>query len=172
MKQTLEFSEINSIEAESLGEPGKRTFRIVVSASSSTAIMWLEKEQLLQLALAIQELLQTLPSDTDNKDTYKPSNDNESANHLEFNIGKLVLGHEGDNRRFIIDAYDSEKDTELPAVRIFGEKEELTNFADKALKICAAGRPICPLCNVPMESSGHVCAKVNGHNLHPLTRNE
>ena len=44
MKQTLEFSEINSIEAESFGEPGKRTFRIVVSASSSTAIMWLEKE--------------------------------------------------------------------------------------------------------------------------------
>ena len=55
MKQTLEFSEITSIEAESFGEPGKRTFRIVVSASNGSAIMWLEKEQLLQLALAIQE---------------------------------------------------------------------------------------------------------------------
>ena len=65
MKQTLEFSEITSIEAESFGEPGKRTFRIVVSASNGSAIMWLEKEQLLQLALAIQELLQTLPNDTD-----------------------------------------------------------------------------------------------------------
>ena len=172
MKQTLEFSEITSIEAESFGEPGKRTFRIVVSASNGSAIMWLEKEQLLQLALAIQELLQTLPNNTDNSDIYKPSNDKEFVNHIEFHIGKLVLAHEGDNRRFIIDAYDLDKDTELPVVRIWGEKGELTNFADNAIKICSAGRPVCPLCNVPMESSGHVCPKVNGHNLHSLTKNE
>ena len=67
---------------------------------------------------------------------------------------------------------DLDKDTELPVVRIWGEKGELTNFADNAIKICSAGRPVCPLCNVPMESSGHVCPKVNGHNLHSLTKNE
>ena len=36
-------------------------------------------------------------------------------------------------------------------------------FAQRALKIVAAGRPPCPLCGQPLDAQGHVCSAHNGH---------
>jgi uncharacterized repeat protein (TIGR03847 family) len=36
-------------------------------------------------------------------------------------------------------------------------------FAQRALKIVAAGRPPCPLCGLPLDAQGHVCPRQNGH---------
>ena len=58
-----EFTSVSGLRAESVGEPGKRTFRIVVDSASSSASIWLEKEQLFQLALAIQQMTAPLPKD-------------------------------------------------------------------------------------------------------------
>ena len=46
-----------TLHASAVGEPGSRYFRVLVEAIRGTACLWLEKEQLLQLALATQELL-------------------------------------------------------------------------------------------------------------------
>ena len=56
-----EFTKVTGLRAEALGEPGQRTFRILVDSDSSSATMWLEKEQLFQLALAIGHLQASLP---------------------------------------------------------------------------------------------------------------
>ena len=58
-----EFTNITKLQPEAQGEPGKRTFRIIVDSESSSASMWMEKEQLFQLAVAIQRLIATLPED-------------------------------------------------------------------------------------------------------------
>ena len=55
-----EFTSVSRLRAEAFGEPGNRTFRIQVDSSSSTASIWIEKEQLFQLALAIQQMMATL----------------------------------------------------------------------------------------------------------------
>ena len=52
-----QISNISSFVPESLGEPGQRTFRIVVFGEGNSAIVWLEKEQLFQLALAIRQFI-------------------------------------------------------------------------------------------------------------------
>src|SRR4030042_1588088 len=52
----LEFGRVNSREAEAIGEPGQRTFRLRVSSGQRTASLWLEKEQLQALALALMRL--------------------------------------------------------------------------------------------------------------------
>ena len=36
-------------------------------------------------------------------------------------------------------------------------------FAEEALRVCAAGRPLCPLCGGPMDPNGHPCPRTNGH---------
>lgn len=36
-------------------------------------------------------------------------------------------------------------------------------FAERALKLVAAGRPPCPLCGLPLDSDGHVCPRQNGY---------
>ena len=87
----------------------------------------------------------------------------------------MVLGHEGNSDRFVIDAYDAgveESEDAGPTVRLWGLRGQLRTFAAEALKVCAAGRPICPLCSEPVDSTGHKCARVNGHDVGPLTQQD
>lgn len=36
-------------------------------------------------------------------------------------------------------------------------------FAERAERVVAAGRPACPLCNLPLDPQGHVCPRQNGY---------
>ncbi len=193
-----EFTSITSIRPEALGEPGQRTFRLLVEDVAGSAMIWLEKEQLFQLAMAITRLQAILPSSGDapspsspspstgegwgEGDTSSPSpltgegwGEGDGSPYLEFTVGKMVLGHEGNSDRFVIDAYDAgieESDDVGPTVRLWGVRDQLSTFAAEALKVCAAGRPICPLCSEPMDATGHKCARVNGHDVQPLTQDD
>src|SRR4030043_1671600 len=53
----LDFGNVSGLEAEAIGEPGQRTFRLRVSSDQRTASLWMEKEQLQALALALMRLL-------------------------------------------------------------------------------------------------------------------
>ena len=35
-------------------------------------------------------------------------------------------------------------------------------FAKGALRVVAAGRPVCPFCGLPIERTGHLCPRRNG----------
>ena len=189
-----EFNSMSSITPEALGEPGKRTFRLLVEDAAGSAMLWMEKEQLFQLAMAITRLQAILPSSGDADSAPSPSTgegwgDGDSSPfpstgegwgegdspHFEFTVGKMVLGHEGTSDRFVIDAYDAgeeEAEDDAPTIRLWGVRGQLRTFAAEALKVCAAGRPICPLCSEPVDSTGHKCARVNGHDVRPLTRED
>ena len=171
----IEFNSITSIKPEALGEPGKRTFRVLVDDASGSALIWLEKEQLFQLAMAITRLQAILPSSGDSPAQTASEAAEGPVARLEFAVGKMVLGHEGNSDRFVIDAYDAgieEGEEAGPTVRLWGVRGQLKSFAAEALKVCAAGRPICPLCAEPIDSTGHKCARVNGHDVRPLTQDD
>lgn len=161
-----EFTQVSRLVPESVGEPGKRTFHILVDSASSSATIWLEKEQLFQLALAIQQLMATLTEEGDATEI-PPDSEAPGLTKLDFKVGRLVLGHDASNGLFIIDAHDLEDDDEserAPAtVRIWANKQQVTRFADDAFQACAAGRPLCPLCGRPIDPEGHKCVRVNGH---------
>ena len=161
--EQAEFNSIDSLRAEALGEPGNRTFRIIVGAGGRSAVLWLEKDLLFQLSLAIKRLLSTVPEAED-----PPPGDAETMSmpgpSVEIQIGKLQLGHHGGSGKFLIEAYDSDADEEAsPAVRVWGSREHLESFAAEALDVCAAGRPLCPLCGGPIDKTGHACPRRNGH---------
>ena len=161
-----EFTQVTRLIPDAVGEPGKRTFRILVESASSSATIWLEKEQLFQLALAIQQLITTL---TDKSENPGPPPDTEAPGltNLDFKVGRLVLGHDGSNGLFLIDGHDLEDEEEdersQALVRIWANKQQVTEFAEEALRVCASGRPLCPLCGRPIDPEGHKCARVNGH---------
>ena len=170
-----EFTSISSIKPEALGEPAERTFRLLVEDVAGSAMIWLEKEQLFQLAMAITRLQAILPSSGEADPQAPSAGDESSGPHLEFTVGKMVLGHEGNSDRFVIDGYDvgvEESEEAGPTIRLWGVRGQLRTFAAEALKVCAAGRPICPLCSEPMDSTGHKCARVNGHNVGHLTQDD
>ena len=39
--------------------------------------------------------------------------------------------------------------------------DQLKRIGIQAAKICAAGRPRCPLCGGPIDPEGHICPKTN-----------
>lgn len=164
---TVEFTTVTSLGAEAIGEPGERTFRVLVEGAGGSAVIWLEKDQLLQLALALNQLLATLP-DVKDAPTDQPQEEAGSA-QLDFKVGRLVLGHDASSGRFVIDAHDVEAGEEGPAtVRLWSHPFQVKVFADEALKVCASGRPLCPLCGGPIDKAGHRCPRTNGHGVAPL----
>ena len=85
-----QFTEISRLEPESIGEPGKRTFRLLIESSASSAILWLEKEQLFQLAIAAQQVCDEIPS---SGNSAAPPTELEAPEltNLEFQIYKLAM---------------------------------------------------------------------------------
>ena len=157
-----EFTNVTDIRTEALGEPGQRTFRLLVDSGASSAIIWLEKEQLFQLALAVQQLLATLGEEQ--APTGGPPEDRETLTHLDFKADRLALGYDSGRRLFIIDAHDEEEEEEEPAtVRVWAGRKQITELSEEAFRVCAAGRPLCPLCGGPIDPTGHLCPRVNGH---------
>ena len=156
-----EITNVSSIRTESLGDPGSRTFRILVNSDDSSGIIWLEKEQLLQLAIAIQQLLATIAVDISTSQTVPLEQEEPAPTHLDFKISKLALGHDKSTGLFVIDAHDTEE--EAATVRVWANGDQLKGLSEEAFKVCSAGRPICPLCAGPIDPTGHQCPRHNGH---------
>lgn len=55
-----EFDEVVHIEAEAIGQPGQRRFRIALATDTESAFLWLEKQQMQALGLAFEQILTQL----------------------------------------------------------------------------------------------------------------
>jgi len=169
----MDFTRISRLEPETVGEPGKRTFRIIAESDSSLAEVWLEKEQLFQLALAVHQLLATVREGEDAAASSAAPKDREAdpLSRIDFKAGRLALRHEDSHGMYIIEAHDMEGPEVLdedspPDIALWAGREMVEKFADEALRICASGRPLCPLCGAamdPEEQGGHKCPRVNGN---------
>jgi len=163
-----QFGGVSRVSAEAIGEPGKRTFRLVVASGQAKAALWLEKEQLYQLATFIQETIASLNAAGSRRGKApEPYREQEWAGpptSVEFKIGKLALGHDPSRDAFLFIAHDTEDDEGGPAALTFWtSREQAEGLADESLRVCAAGRPLCPLCHEPMGPGPHVCPRSNGH---------
>ena len=158
-----EFKAVSRLNVEAIGVPGQRTFRILAEGGGSSAALWLEKEQLFQLALAIRQLI--LASSP--KEDPSPHPEDIHGGDLELKVGKMSLGQDATTGKFVIEAYDAEMDEadlEGPAtLRIWATRSQTESLAEEAFEVCAAGRPLCLLCGGPIDPTGHICPRSNGH---------
>jgi uncharacterized repeat protein (TIGR03847 family) len=60
-----------------------------------------------------------------------------------------------------------EPEMEEDSVRLMLRRDQARMFVLHALAVVGEGRPICQLCGLPMDPSGHLCPASNGH--HPQT---
>jgi len=162
---------VSSLEAEAIGEPGQRTFRLRVSSDQHTASLWLEKEQLQALALALMRLLVQM-----GQPEYIPAA-GAVANplsafpeqpSLDLKVGRLGLGLDQAEGSIVLFAYEVEEDEEEsePGEAVLACRAAPAQCRDLVAMIegiVAAGRPVCRLCLTPIDPEGHVCARSNGH---------
>jgi len=57
----------------------------------------------------------------------------------------------------------AESSPDLGKVRFWATREQMLSLARHGAQVCAAGRPLCPLCHNPMDPEGHQCPALNGH---------
>ena len=59
--QQWDLGPVNWIDADAVGQPGQRTFRLRMRRGGTTATIWLEKEQLQMLGVYVEQLMGQLP---------------------------------------------------------------------------------------------------------------
>jgi uncharacterized repeat protein (TIGR03847 family) len=158
-----------SIRAESVGRPGERYFRLRADAEQGAALLWLEKEQLYELAVAIERMMEREAREVRGDAPDSVPAGGVAVDH-EFKISRMALGRDQDSGAYLllIHVADEERDAEVvlgaPDFALRIEAEQLDRLADEAFSVCAAGRPRCPLCGAPLpEGEDHICPRSNGH---------
>ncbi len=160
-----EFGGPSRINAEAMGVPGERTFRLVIESGAASASLWLEKEQLSQLAIHIERIVGSVSDSARQMDGEPPHPPwSGGITSVDFKVGKLALGHDSSSNSLLLLAHDIEEPEDGPATLSFWiTLRQGDELAKEALKVCAAGRPRCFLCGQPINPDGHVCPRSNGH---------
>ena len=168
--ENFQLGNATSVTAASEGEPGNRYFYLSLESERGVARLWLEKEQLFQLALAVQRLLSSVSPDEPTEGSDSGSAEDMDRLDLEFVIEKLVLGKKNVENSFFLNAVELQPDEEElsqtrgnATVEVQLSRTQLECLSNRALEVCAAGRPLCPLCGVPIGIEKHRCSRTNGH---------
>ena len=169
-----------------IGQPGHRTFFLQVRENDRLTSVVLEKAQVAVLAERLDAMLDEVvrvsggvasvpavaPPDLDD-DTPLDEPIVEA-----FRVGALGLGWDPETEQVVIEAQAIDPDAEEeilvedddadgpPLLRIRMSGAVARAFAKRALAVVAAGRPTCQFCGQPIDPTGHICARANGHKPH------
>lgn len=151
------------IGVEALGEPGQRRFRLLAVIAGDTHIVWMEKQQIQALGLALEQVLDQLPDQGPELSAASVPVDYDTNTRFQFRAGRMELGFDEQHDRLVIIAHDIEDEAELPRFTCRISREQAREFSAEAATVVAAGRPRCPLCGAPMDQEHHACPQQNGH---------
>lgn len=174
MAEPLDLTVADHIKADAVGEPGKRMFRIRVVSPSGAAQLWMEKEQLHALAMAIDQLLAQLQSSKLGRvqPAIPSSESGDFPNRftIEFRVGRLGLGYDDERDMLVLLAHDQESDPEgSPTATVRASRGQMKTVSAEIGAAMTAGRPRCPLCNTPIvPGTHHACPGTNGKTPHPV----
>ena len=170
-----------------VGEPGQRTFFIQARTGPRMVSVALEKQQVALLAERVDELLDQVLGDG-SSGTIVPAvapldlDDQaplEQPIEEEFRAGTMTLSWDPGLSRVVIEVFpiseevvagpeaddelaeDEPEPDEVLLVRITPGAARA--FALRAGRVVEAGRPSCPFCGGPIDPSGHLCVRANGH---------
>lgn len=171
--------------AEALGQPGQRRFRLFARTRNASAILWMEKEQLLNLSLVIDRMLTQISEGRILRVEAQAGglaavqrdlpSDFPIAPDYDFHAGQLRLSFEGQSEMFNLLAVPFEIEENAqgePHISLQTDEtisllftiEQAQQLASRITALVSSGgRPVCPLCHTPLDGGPHACVKQNGH---------
>jgi uncharacterized repeat protein (TIGR03847 family) len=168
----FDYGSATSIDAEAVGEPGQRRFRLLVRSGNGAASVWMEKEQLGGIGAWFAEMGQRLDSERPTTEPdVEPLPFPESFD-LEFRAVQVALGFDEESGQFAFQAFDevAEPANAQPHFNCRLSRGQARVLSRKIEAVVSAGRPICPLCEQPMDPAGHHCPRANGHSANVRLR--
>ncbi|MBM4416616.1 MAG: DUF3090 family protein [Chloroflexi bacterium] len=163
----IDFGMVDAVDAEAIGEPGHRTFRLRARAGAQYLALWMEKQQLAALGRAISQLLAERSRQRGRPPT-RAAPLGEFVEHpdVDLQVVRLGLDFDADHDCIVLLADDARglERGESPTVRLECARTGALTLVRTIEEVVAAGRPLCPLCGQPLEGSGqHFCPGSNGH---------
>jgi uncharacterized repeat protein (TIGR03847 family) len=178
MRQLFLFERPSRFVAGTVGVPGERAFYLQAVDGNRIVSVGVEKQQVVILADRLEQLLDEIVTRTG---TALPANDldNDALEQPideEFRVAAMGLAWDGDAGLVTIEAQapvetpGEAEETLLEdveegpdALRVLIDPRDARSFVERARRLVTAGRPPCPLCNQPLDPSGHMCARLNGY---------
>lgn len=175
------FRQPDRFVAGTVGEPGDRTFFLQAAEDGRLVSVVLEKTQLSVLADRIGSLLEEVQRRFGAEVPESAPDDLVDTEPLtvpveeEFRVGTMGLGWDAESTAVVVEllaATEDEVDEAVvlddteegpDAVRVFLTPPAARAFAARADRVVNAGRKPCPLCEEPLDPSGHVCPRQNGY---------
>ncbi|HEX5368549.1 MAG TPA: DUF3090 family protein [Dehalococcoidia bacterium] len=158
-----DFGDAVSIDAESIGRPGQRRFRLMVGALGRTAAIWMEKQQLEGIGDWFEETIERLDKDNPDASPDEIPAPFGAIFDVDLQATQIGLGYAEEESRFALQVFDAESARGTPAFQCHLTRGQCRVLYRKIAEVVAGGRPICPLCEMPMDPEGHVCPRSNGH---------
>jgi uncharacterized repeat protein (TIGR03847 family) len=171
---TLEFGVARGIDAQSFGQPGQRTFRLrIVGAEGESASLWMEKEQLQALSIALKQMLSQL--EYNEEPPVASAGEFPVVADHDFRVGRMGMGFNASDRTVVLYTFElgaTETDGEEPTLRARLTQEQSASLGVQLDEIISGGRPTCALCGLAIDPSGHACIRSNGHSKQPIPEEE
>jgi len=165
-----EFGPVTRLQADAVGKPGQRAFRLLIEGAAGSACLWVEREQLQALAMLIEQLLTGWPA-IQIRGVPPPSSAGPAQTspfpatpEVDFRVGQLALGYDEKNSLYVLLAHSVDSTAGQDAdFTCQATRAQLRALSESILPLLAAGRPRCPMCEAPLGTDKHRCARANGH---------
>jgi uncharacterized repeat protein (TIGR03847 family) len=160
-----DFGQVSSLDAEAIGPPGQRRFRLTVIHDDDAASLWLEKEQLAALGTAIEQ--QLVRTDRQRRRVEPPSDEGALPfplnPGLDMRVGQIALGYDESRSLFRLQAsVVNSADNQRATFTCAATHQQARMLIGVITRLMSTGRPTCPLCGAVIEGE-HACPRTNGH---------
>ena len=168
---SFDLPSVDRLTVGTVGPVGQRTFYLQARQANQLVTLKVEKQQVSALAQFLGGMLADLPAvgdlpDPNDLELEQPADE-------EWAVGTLQISYDAEADQVVILAEeavfadpDAEAEEEGPpaaVARIGATREQVAAIAIRGTALVEAGRPPCPLCGHPLDPSGHVCPRTNGH---------
>lgn len=165
---TYDLDPVTRITAHTVGQPGQRVFYLQARRNRDLISLIAEKEQVLALAQAINQLLDDLaeknPLLSASEDTmFITDMTLEEPIEPQFRIAQMGIGYDADRDMVILvmQGLAEEEGESAPTARFSATREQMRALSAHASEVVAQGRKICGNCGKPISPTGHFCPQMN-----------
>jgi uncharacterized repeat protein (TIGR03847 family) len=181
---TKDLGAVEVVGAEAIGQPGQRRFRLFARTRTGAAILWTEKEQLLNLALIVDRVLAQASEGhilrVEAQAGARPETSGDLPDDFpmppdyDLQVGQLLLNFDEEEQFFLLVAVPfAIEENEQGELEPYLQSDNALSFqftmqqaqvlTRRIASLARGGRPVCPLCNAPLDGGPHACPKQNGH---------
>ncbi|HWC39572.1 MAG TPA: DUF3090 family protein [Acidimicrobiales bacterium] len=171
MSDSHDLYDAERVTVGTIGPTGKRVFLLQGRQGSLVITVKLEKAQVAALSQYLAKVLEELPD----PGALPEDLDLEEPLDAAWVVGTLGLSYDSAADRIVLlaeeavpdeeeaDETDEPDETSASMARFTITREQAAALAIRGTELVEAGRPPCPLCGNPLDPSGHVCPRTNGH---------